>query len=33
MYEATPARKTLNNKKMVVEEILITGSKIGRVGW
>jgi len=33
MYEATPARKTLNDKNMVVEEILITGSKIRRAGW
>jgi len=33
MYEATPARKTFNEKNMVVEEILITGSKIGKVGW
>jgi len=33
MYEATPARKTLNDKNMVVEEILITGSKIGKTRW
>tara|TARA_B110000902_G_scaffold253408_1_gene316013 strand:+ start:555 stop:656 length:102 start_codon:yes stop_codon:yes gene_type:complete len=32
MYEATPTRKTLNDKNMEVEEILITGSKIGKDG-
>jgi|TARA_B110000967_G_scaffold128599_1_gene131352 hypothetical protein len=33
MYEATPTRKTLNDKNMEVEEILITGSKIWKDGW
>jgi len=33
MYEVTPARKMLNDKNMVVEEIFITGSKIGKAVW